>query len=78
MEDLCLGKQPDLSSLEKVPSLWDAMQNTLELLQENEDAPAPSESITTEQQCHHQSVLTATSVLVSALEGVCVFVWRGG
>ncbi|XP_062848451.1 gasdermin Eb [Trichomycterus rosablanca] len=68
LEDLCLGKQPDLGALDKVPSLKEAVQTTLELLQENEDGDhAPAESVTSERRLH-PSVFTATSVLTSALE----------
>lgn len=69
MEDLLSGRKSDLSTLEKVPSLKNAVQTTLELLKEKESADhAPLERVTFELQSK-PSALTATNVLTSALEG---------
>ncbi|XP_026795440.3 gasdermin Eb [Pangasianodon hypophthalmus] len=70
LEDLLHGKKSDLSTLDKEPSLKKAVQTTLELLKEKEDADHPPlEGVTPEQQSE-PSALTATNVITSALEGM--------
>ncbi|KAF5907779.1 non-syndromic hearing impairment protein 5-like, partial [Clarias magur] len=60
---LC-GIKSDLSSLDQIPSLKEAAETTLELLSENEGDHAPVER----DQELEPSALTATHVLISALE----------
>ncbi|XP_017327120.1 gasdermin Eb [Ictalurus punctatus] len=68
LENLLCGRKSDFSTLDKVPSLKKAIQTTLELLKEKEDADhAPLETVPLEQQME-PSALTATNVLTSALE----------
>ncbi|XP_036439065.1 gasdermin Eb [Colossoma macropomum] len=68
LEDLCSGKDPDLSTLDKAPSLKAAVQTTIELLQGSKGADhAPLKSTSSEEQLE-PTALTATHVITSALE----------
>ncbi|XP_026855871.2 gasdermin Eb [Electrophorus electricus] len=68
LEDVSCGKKPDLSSLDKVPSLRSAVQTILELFQGDDGTgDAQADSTSSGKQLSH-SAMSATHLLSSALE----------
>ncbi|KAI5618253.1 gasdermin Eb, partial [Silurus asotus] len=73
LEDLNCGRKSDLSMLDKVPNLKNAVQTTLDLIKEKEDlGDGPLERLTLENQSQ-PSALTAIHILTSALEEMTEF-----
>ncbi|KAF7708494.1 gasdermin Eb [Silurus meridionalis] len=73
LEDLNCGRKSDLSMLDKVPNLKNAVQTTLDLIKEKEDSgDGPLERLALEEQSQ-PSALTAIHILTSALEEMSEF-----
>ncbi|KAG9276674.1 gasdermin Eb [Astyanax mexicanus] len=70
IEDLCCGKKPDLSTLDKTPSLKAAVKTTLELLQSSNPtshSKSPQKRNSSEDPLK-PSIFTSANVLTSALD----------